>query len=78
MLHSVDCSGYMRLLWGYRNGVPLAPGPSDLALPRRAVSNAQSSMADSFDGSVRHENSLCTPTSNSCRETRSVAKWQPW
>jgi hypothetical protein len=39
MLHSLDCSGYMRMLWGYRNGVPLAPGPvtAGQALPRRAV-----------------------------------------
>jgi hypothetical protein len=37
MLHSVDCSGYVRLLWGYRLGIPLAHGPSDVALPRRAV-----------------------------------------
>jgi hypothetical protein len=37
MLHSLDCSGYMRMIWGYRGGLPLAPGPSDLALSRRAV-----------------------------------------
>jgi cell wall-associated NlpC family hydrolase len=39
MLHSLDCSGYMRMIWGYRSGVPLAPGPvtGGEALPRRAV-----------------------------------------
>jgi hypothetical protein len=37
MLHSLDCSGYMRMIWGYRSGLPLAPGPSNTALSRRAV-----------------------------------------
>jgi NlpC/P60 family len=37
MLHSLDCSGYMRMIWGYRSGLPLAPGLSNTALSRRAV-----------------------------------------
>jgi cell wall-associated NlpC family hydrolase len=36
-LHSLDCSGYIRMIWGYRNGVPLAPALSATALSRRAV-----------------------------------------
>jgi len=38
-LHSIDCSGFMRMVWGYRAGVPLT-GRDDgagRALPRRAV-----------------------------------------
>jgi hypothetical protein len=44
MFRSLDCSGYMRMLWGFRSGVPLAPGPAagDDALPRRAVQMAAS------------------------------------
>jgi hypothetical protein len=42
LLHSLDCSGYMRLVWGYRAGLPLAHGPSDQALARRAVQMAAS------------------------------------
>jgi cell wall-associated NlpC family hydrolase len=37
MLHSLDCSGYMRMIWGYRSGLPLAPAQSNTALSRRAV-----------------------------------------
>jgi hypothetical protein len=37
MAHDLDCSGYMRMLWGYRAGLPLASGPSNTALSRRAV-----------------------------------------
>jgi cell wall-associated NlpC family hydrolase len=39
-LGSLDCSGYMRMLWGVRAGLPLASTaavPSVNALPRRAV-----------------------------------------
>jgi cell wall-associated NlpC family hydrolase len=39
MFRSLDCSGYMRMLWGFRAGVPLAPAQisGNEALPRRAV-----------------------------------------
>jgi hypothetical protein len=37
LLHSLDCSGFQRMVWGYRMGLPLARGPSDAALARRAV-----------------------------------------
>ena len=38
-IKSLDCSGYMRMLWGYRLGIPLAPADTDQpnTLPRRAV-----------------------------------------
>ncbi len=38
-LGSIDCSGYMRMVWGYRNGVPMTdrPNAGGRALPRRAV-----------------------------------------
>jgi len=38
-LASLDCSGYMRMIWGYKLGFPLAysADPSHIALPRRAV-----------------------------------------
>jgi hypothetical protein len=42
-LHSLDCSGYMRMLWGMRAGLPLAStgaAPGAGALPRRAVQMA--------------------------------------
>jgi hypothetical protein len=42
MLHSLDCSGYMRMLWGYRSGLPLAAAQSNTALSRRAVQMAGS------------------------------------
>ncbi len=37
--NSLDCSGYMRMLWGYRLGLKMAYGsdPSGTLLPRRAV-----------------------------------------
>lgn len=36
---ALDCSGYIRMVWGYRSGVPLAPSLDGVvgALPRRAV-----------------------------------------
>lgn len=34
---SLDCSGYMRMVWGYRSGFPLTLEPNGVALPRRAV-----------------------------------------
>lgn len=33
---SLDCSGYVRMLWGYRNHVPMAQDPDGSGLPRRA------------------------------------------
>jgi hypothetical protein len=42
MLHSLDCSGYVRMVWGYRSGLPLAAAQSDVALSRRAVQMAAS------------------------------------
>jgi hypothetical protein len=39
-LHALDCSGYVRMLWGLRAGLPLASktaAVSAAALPRRAV-----------------------------------------
>ena len=38
-LHSLDCSGFMRMVWGYRHRVPLTGGADGdgRALPRRAV-----------------------------------------
>jgi hypothetical protein len=42
MLHSLDCSGYVRMVWGYRGGLPLAAAQSEVALSRRAVQMAAS------------------------------------
>ncbi|MEA2699612.1 MAG: hypothetical protein QOI66_3883, partial [Myxococcales bacterium] len=44
LLRSLDCSGFIRMLWGYRSGLPLARGAvSDgRAIPRRAVQMAAS------------------------------------
>ncbi|HUS28867.1 MAG TPA: NlpC/P60 family protein [Kofleriaceae bacterium] len=38
-LHSLDCSGFMRMVWGYRHHVPLTAGADGdgRAMPRRAV-----------------------------------------
>lgn len=38
-LGSLDCSGYLRMVWGYRSGVPMVGSEDGLgvALPRRAV-----------------------------------------
>jgi cell wall-associated NlpC family hydrolase len=38
----VDCSGYMRLVWGYRNGYPMhTTDVAGIGLPRRAFAIAQ-------------------------------------
>jgi hypothetical protein len=39
MLHSLDCSGFIRMVWGFRSGLPLARGAVTVgnAIPRRAV-----------------------------------------
>lgn len=34
---AVDCSGYVRMVFGYRSGVPVVLQPDGVALPRRAV-----------------------------------------
>ena len=39
---SLDCSGYMRMVWGYRSGLPLVRAPDGSGLPRRAVEQAAS------------------------------------
>lgn len=33
----LDCSGYMRMIWGYRSGIPMSSEPDGTSLPRRAV-----------------------------------------
>jgi hypothetical protein len=35
---SLDCSGFQRMVWGYRNGLPLGidPTPNNAAIPRRS------------------------------------------
>jgi hypothetical protein len=33
----LDCSGFLRMVFGYRSGIPLALGPSTTALPRVAA-----------------------------------------
>jgi hypothetical protein len=33
---SLDCSGYQRMIWGYRSGLPLEQDPTGAAIPRRA------------------------------------------
>ncbi|MGI8809372.1 MAG: NlpC/P60 family protein [Acidimicrobiales bacterium] len=37
---SLDCSGFMRMVWGYRSGMPLVLNPDGVGLPRRAVDMA--------------------------------------
>lgn len=39
LIHALDCSGYIRMVWGFRLGVPLAPVlmAGARAIPRRAV-----------------------------------------
>ncbi|MGY1681028.1 NlpC/P60 family protein [Geodermatophilus sp. SYSU D01176] len=34
---AVDCSGYVRMVFGYRSGIPMVLEPDGMALPRRAV-----------------------------------------
>ena len=34
---SLDCSGFTRMIWGYRGGIPLILNPNGVALPRRAT-----------------------------------------
>ncbi len=35
-LGSLDCSGFQRMVWGYRSGLPLELEPTGSAIPRRA------------------------------------------
>jgi cell wall-associated NlpC family hydrolase len=39
---AMDCSGYVRTVYGYRAGVPLSLQPDGVTLPRRAVQMAES------------------------------------
>ena len=39
---SLDCSGFLRMLWGIRYNIPLSLDPDGVALPRRAVQMAAS------------------------------------
>lgn len=39
---SLDCSGFLRMLWGIRHNIPLTLDPDGVALPRRAVQMAAS------------------------------------
>jgi len=43
----LDCSGYMRMIWGYRSGLVLSFSPAKAALPRRSYQ-----MLDSGPGIV--------------------------
>ncbi len=52
---SLDCSGYMRMLWGYRAGFPLTLRPDGAALPRRAHQ-----MLDSASGVVMNADGVRT------------------
>ena len=33
---SLDCSGFQRMVWGYRSGIPLTLSPNGTAIPRRS------------------------------------------
>jgi cell wall-associated NlpC family hydrolase len=54
MFRSLDCSGYMRMIWGFRGGVPLAAGAvaGNDALPRRAVQMAASAFGVAISATV--------------------------
>lgn len=39
---AIDCSGYMRMIWGVRSGLPMTLDPDGIRLPRRAVQMASS------------------------------------
>lgn len=38
---SLDCSGFIRMVWGVRHSIPLTLQPDGVSLPRRAVQMAQ-------------------------------------
>jgi len=46
-LGSLDCSGFQRMIWGYRSGIPLELRPTGTAIPRQAYQ-----MYDSLPGIV--------------------------
>ena len=46
-LDSLDCSGFVRMVWGYREGLPLALSPDGVGIPRRSFE-----MLDSGPGLV--------------------------
>jgi hypothetical protein len=54
---ALDCSGFVRTVFGYRGGVPLTLQPDGLALPRRAAQ-----MADSGPGSMVIPNTGVRPS----------------
>jgi hypothetical protein len=35
-INSLDCSGFIRMVWGYRGGMPLSYGPDGVGVPRHA------------------------------------------
>lgn len=39
---AIDCSGYMRMIWGVRSGLPMTLDADGVGLPRRAVQMATS------------------------------------
>jgi hypothetical protein len=41
-LRSLDCSGFVRMVYGYRSGLPLSFAPADGAIPRRSFEILQS------------------------------------
>ncbi len=55
---AMDCSGYVRTVFGYRFGLPMTLRPDRVRLPRRAVQ-----MADSAPGVVVVPNTGATPKS---------------
>jgi cell wall-associated NlpC family hydrolase len=58
--NSLDCSGFMRMVWGYRSGFPLALSPDGHGLPRRSYE-----MADGAPGVVVLPNLGVVPASRS-------------
>ena len=56
-LGALDCSGFLRMVLGYRSGVPLTLSPDGVRLPRRAVQ-----MLDSAPGTVTIPNTGVRPT----------------
>ncbi len=59
-LGALDCSGFTRMVFGYRSGLPLTLDPDGVALPRRAVQ-----MLQSAPGVVTIPNSGVRPASTS-------------
>ncbi len=59
-LGALDCSGFVRIVLGYRAGAPLAFDPNGVGLPRRSFQ-----MLDSAAGVVTVRNTGATPSSTS-------------